>query len=83
MVRFWVKDNGPGLDADSQRSMFVPFTRVAKVSATSHGLGLSIVRRIMEKLGGTVGVESQLGAGALFWFELPVEIAVNPAAVAN
>ena len=83
MVRFWVKDNGPGLDADSQRSMFVPFTRVAKVSATSHGLGLSIVRRIMEKLGGTVGVESQLGAGALFWFELPVEIAVNPTAAAN
>ena len=83
MIRFWVKDNGPGLDAASQQSMFVPFTRVTKVSATSHGLGLSIVRRIMEKLGGTVGVESQLGAGALFWFELPVAVAVNPTAATD
>lgn len=78
-----MKDNGPGLDAASQQSMFVPFTRVTKVSATSHGLGLSIVRRIMEKLGGTVGVESQLGAGALFWFELPVAVAVNPTAATD
>ncbi|MEI7567378.1 MAG: HAMP domain-containing sensor histidine kinase, partial [Opitutaceae bacterium] len=83
MIRFWVKDDGPGLDAASQQGMFVPFTRITKVSATSHGLGLSIVRRIMEKLGGTVGVESQLGAGALFWFELPAAVAVNPTAAAD
>jgi signal transduction histidine kinase len=37
----------------------------------------------MEKLGGTVGVESQLGAGALFWFELPVAVAVNPTAATD
>ena len=83
VIRFWVKDDGPGLDAASQQGMFVPFTRVAKVSATSHGLGLSIVRRIMEKLGGGFGVESQLGAGALFWFELPLAAAVNSTAAAD
>ena len=83
VIRFWVKDDGPGLDAASQQGMFVPFTRVAKVSATRHGLCLSIVRRIMEKLGGGFGVESQLGAGALFWFELPLAAAVNSTAAAD
>ena len=70
-ARFWVQDNGPGLDADAQKEMFVPFTRISTVRASGHGLGLSIVRRIVEKLGGKVGVESAPGAGARFWFELP------------
>lgn len=70
-TRFWVQDHGPGLDAAAQAEMFVPFTRISTIRAKGHGLGLSIVRRIVEKLGGTVGVESQPGAGARFWFELP------------
>ncbi|MBI5766237.1 MAG: hybrid sensor histidine kinase/response regulator [Verrucomicrobia bacterium] len=70
-VRFWVQDRGPGLDAAAQSALFVPFTRISTVRANGHGLGLSIVRRIVEKLGGQVGVESQPGQGARFWFELP------------
>jgi signal transduction histidine kinase len=71
-VRFWVQDRGPGLDAAAQSLLFVPFTRISSVRAGGHGLGLSIVRRIIEKLGGKVGVESEPGHGARFWFELPV-----------
>lgn len=70
-TRFWVQDHGPGLDANAQAALFVPFTRISSVRAKGHGLGLSIVRRIVEKLGGQVGVESQPGQGARFWFELP------------
>ena len=74
MVRFWVRDNGEGLTADEQRRLFIPFTRLEKVSASGHGLGLSIVQRIIERLDGEVGVESQPGQGSLFWFRLPAEI---------
>jgi len=70
-VRFWVQDTGPGLDEAGRLQMFVPFTRISSVRAKGHGLGLSIVRRIAEKLGGQVGVECQPGQGARFWFELP------------
>jgi PAS domain S-box-containing protein len=69
--RFWVKDNGPGLTAEEQSRLFSPFTRLDQVSAKGHGLGLSIVRRISEKLGGRVGVESAPGQGSTFWFTLP------------
>lgn len=71
-VRFWVKDNGAGLSAPQQAKLFTPFTQLAQVRATGHGLGLSIVRRIVEKLGGTVGVESTIGQGSTFYFTLPV-----------
>lgn len=70
-IRFWVRDQGPGLSMEAQQQMYVPFTRIAAVRAVGHGLGLSIVRRIAEKLGGTVGVDSSTGNGACFWFELP------------
>lgn len=70
-ARFWVKDSGPGLDEEARAKMFVPFTRISSVRASGHGLGLSIVRRIVEKLGGRAGVESTPGSGSLFWFELP------------
>jgi signal transduction histidine kinase len=70
-ARFWVQDHGPGLDAAAQQKMFVPFTRISTIRASGHGLGLSIVRRIVEKLDGRVGVDSTPGAGARFWFELP------------
>jgi signal transduction histidine kinase len=76
-VRYWCRDNGPGLSAAEQSQLFAPFTRLHEVRAEGHGLGLSIVRRIVEKLGGQVGVESAAGtgaageAGSTFWFTLP------------
>ena len=70
-VRFWVQDNGAGLTPEQQAQLFQQFSRIAGTRAKGHGLGLSIVRRIAEKLGGCAGVESQPGAGSRFWFELP------------
>lgn len=70
-VRFWVQDNGPGLDPTARNSMFAESTKLTPVRISGHGLGLAIVRRIVEKLDGHVGVESSPGTGARFWFELP------------
>jgi signal transduction histidine kinase/DNA-binding response OmpR family regulator len=71
MARFWVRDNGPGLTPEEQARLFIPFTRLDQVRAKGHGLGLSIVWRIVEKLGGQVGVESEVGRGSVFTFTLP------------
>jgi predicted ATPase/signal transduction histidine kinase/tRNA A-37 threonylcarbamoyl transferase component Bud32 len=70
-VRFWVRDHGPGVPVESQGRLFAEFTRLDEVRAEGHGLGLSIVRRIIERLGGRVGVESTPGEGSLFFFTLP------------
>jgi len=69
-VRFWVRDNGPGISAEDQVRLFTPFTQLDHGLAEGHGLGLSIVRRIVDKLGGQAGVESTLGQGSLFYFTL-------------
>jgi signal transduction histidine kinase len=70
-VRFWVRDNGQGLTHEQQSQLFRPFTRLSEVRTTGHGLGLSIVQRIVDKLGGEVGVESEVGKGSIFYFILP------------
>ncbi|MFZ1756948.1 MAG: ATP-binding protein [Caldilineaceae bacterium] len=70
-IRFWVKDNGAGLTPEQQTQLFLPFTRLHTSKQEGHGLGLSIVRRIVEKCRGTVGVESEPGVGSIFWFTLP------------
>ena len=73
VVRFWVRDNGQGITPEDQARLFTPFTRLDQARAKGHGLGLSIVRRIVEKLGGQVGVESDgvPGQGSTFFFTLP------------
>ena len=73
MVEFWVKDTGAGLTEEEQKRLFTPFTRLNQVSTEGHGLGLSIVQRIVEKLGGQVGVknEGEPGQGCTFSFFLP------------
>jgi signal transduction histidine kinase len=71
MVRFWIRDNGPGLTPEEQARLFTPFTRLDQVRVKGHGLGLSIVGRIVEKLGGEVDVESKVGQGSTFTFTLP------------
>lgn len=70
-ICFWVRDNGPGLSKEAQARLFTPFTRLDRLRAEGHGLGLSIVQRIAEKLGGQVGVESKPGQGSTFYFTLP------------
>jgi signal transduction histidine kinase len=71
MIRFWVRDNGDGLAPEAQVSLFTEFTRLGKVRVEGQGLGLSIAKRIVEKLGGQVGIESELGRGSTFFFTLP------------
>jgi len=72
-VKFWIKDNGKGLANDEMASLFNKFTRLDTLKAEGHGLGLSIVKRIVEKLNGEVGVESKNipGEGCTFYFILP------------
>jgi len=67
----WIEDNGIGIDAHDLDRIFGIFVKVH--SATSYagtGIGLSIVRRAAEKMGGQVGVESTLGKGSRFWLKL-------------
>ncbi len=68
---FWVRDNGEGLTNEQVARLFVPFTRIDETRAEGDGVGLSIVRRIVEKLGGDVEVESAQGEGSVFSFSLP------------
>jgi two-component system, sensor histidine kinase and response regulator len=74
LVCFWIRDNGPGLTPEEQARLFTPFARLNQVQTQGHGLGLSIARRIVEKLGGQVSVESNgtPGQGSVFCFTLPV-----------
>jgi len=74
-----VQDNGIGIPAEYQQKIFEIFERVPNASRNSGtGVGLAIVTKSIERLGGTLGVESVPGAGSTFWFELP---AVTPVAV--
>ena len=71
-VKFWIKDNGKGLSEADRTLLFNKFTRLDTLRAEGHGLGLSIVKRIVEKLNGEVGVESMNipGEGCTFYFIL-------------
>ncbi len=73
-VCFWVRDNGPGLTPEAQARLFMPFERLDQVRVGGHGVGLSIVQRIAERMGGQVCVESAgvPGQGCTFSFTLPV-----------
>ena len=72
LVQYWVQDNGAGLSPEAQAGLFVPFNRLNQAQVEGHGLGLSIVERIVRKLGGRVGVESEgvPGQGSIFSFYL-------------
>lgn len=69
-VRLEVKDTGVGIKVEDQQNLFVMFTRLHQVNAEGLGLGLSIIRRIISKLDGELGVESTMGKGSTFWFVL-------------
>ncbi len=72
MVEYAVQDNGPGVPEEEQVGIFDEFSRVGGEKAEGHGVGLAIVKRIVERLGGDVGVMNlSVGSGCRFLFTLP------------
>lgn len=73
-LRFEVEDTGQGIPADQLLEIFSPFKQLSKhiQSDEGTGLGLAIVKRLVEMMGGTVGVESSPGEGSLFSFTVPL-----------
>jgi PAS domain S-box-containing protein len=82
-LRFEVQDTGIGLSPEDRVRLFQPFVQADSAAAQRRGgtgLGLAISKRIVELMGGRMGLESALGQGSLFWFELALEVASTPAA---
>jgi PAS domain S-box-containing protein len=72
-VRIAVTDTGPGIAADKLPRLFTPFERLGaeQTEVEGTGLGLTLSQRLMQAMGGSIGVESTLGQGSTFWIELP------------
>ncbi|HEY9773094.1 MAG TPA: PAS domain S-box protein [Planktothrix sp.] len=73
-IRFKVSDTGIGINQSDKDRLFLPFTQV--VDSTKRvqggtGLGLSISKQLAERMGGTLGFESEFGQGSSFWFDIP------------
>jgi signal transduction histidine kinase len=77
-ARLWVEDNGIGIPPESQARIFRVFERLHGVEAyPGTGVGLAIVRKGVERMGGRVGVESRPAQGSRFWIELPLAMDVS------
>ena len=71
-IRLWIEDNGIGITPTNQQKIFDLFIRLHGTRIyPGRGVGLAFVKRGIERLGGRVGVESELGRGSKFWLELP------------
>jgi signal transduction histidine kinase len=71
-VRIWVIDNGIGVEPQHHERIFRPFERLHGVETyRGTGIGLAVVAKAVERMGGTYGIESEPGKGSRFWIELP------------
>ena len=71
-IRISVKDTGDGLSAEKIAQLFQPFNRLGQETGTKEGTGIGLVmsKRLIELMAGTIGVESTVGRGSVFWIEL-------------
>jgi PAS domain S-box-containing protein len=71
-IRISIKDSGAGLPPEKLAQLFQPFNRLGQESGTEEGTGIGLVvtKRLVELMGGTIGVESTVGVGSEFWIEL-------------
>jgi PAS domain S-box-containing protein len=71
-TRIGVRDTGAGLPPEKLAQLFQPFNRLGQESSAEEGTGIGLVmsKRVVELMGGVIGVESTVGVGSLFWFEL-------------
>lgn len=76
-VRLSVEDEGPGVAADDRERIWLPFTRLAHGSTTGGGIGLAIVRDLVERHGGRFGVLEGRDGGARFYVDFPVVVAAS------
>lgn len=80
-VRIGVQDTGEGLAPDKLTQLFQPFNRLGKVGSAKDGTGIGLVvcKRLIELMGGAIGVESTVGKGSVFWIELNLTTELPPA----
>lgn len=79
-LKFTVSDTGPGISLENQAKLFKPFVQVDGSTSRRYGgtgLGLSLCKRIIEMMGGNIGVVSSEGHGAKFWFLVPFELGTS------
>ncbi len=77
LIRYEIEDTGPGIAKEKQDSLFDRFSQIDNSDTREHegsGLGATIAKELVEKLGGTIGFDSEIGRGSTFWFELPYKV---------
>ena len=72
-IRISVSDTGPGISPEDLPKLFQPFERIGaeKSSTEGTGLGLAVVKKLIDAMGGNLGADSEPGNGSTFWFEMP------------
>ncbi|BBD61242.1 multi-sensor hybrid histidine kinase [Nostoc sp. HK-01] len=85
-IRFAITDTGLGITTENQRKLFTSFTQVHAVNTYNYGgtgLGLAICKQLVTLMKGEIGVESELGKGSEFWFEIPFAKQIQPNTVTD